>query len=194
MAADILGARRRRGARRGGPGTAPGDRRRPRTAVRAHVPGRGAAGAARAHHGERRDASRARRPQDEQVARQHDHPHGRPARHQGADPADRHGLRAARAAQGPRRLHADRAPPRVRRRLHHPARPRRATATAPSATARPRRCSRRSSSSTSPRCDDRYERLRAEPAALHERLIEGEQLAARRADQVLTRAMTAMGL
>jgi len=39
----------------------------------------------------------------------------------------------------------------------------------------------------------RYERLRAEPAALHERLIEGEQHA-RRADQVLTRAMTAMGL
>jgi hypothetical protein len=36
--------------------------------------------------------------------------------------------------------------------------------------------------------------LRAEPAALHERLIEGEQHAARRADQVLTRAMTAMGL
>lgn len=40
----------------------------------------------------------------------------------------------------------------------------------------------------------RYERLRAEPAALHKRLIEGEQHAARRADQVLTRAMTAMGL
>jgi hypothetical protein len=40
----------------------------------------------------------------------------------------------------------------------------------------------------------RYERLRAEPAALHERLIEGEQHTARRADQVLTRAMTAMGL
>jgi tryptophanyl-tRNA synthetase len=40
----------------------------------------------------------------------------------------------------------------------------------------------------------RYERLRAEPAALHDRLSEGEQHAARRADQVLTRAMTAMGL
>jgi hypothetical protein len=36
--------------------------------------------------------------------------------------------------------------------------------------------------------------LRAEPAALHERLIEGERHAARRADQVLTRAMAAMGL
>jgi tryptophanyl-tRNA synthetase len=40
----------------------------------------------------------------------------------------------------------------------------------------------------------RYERLRAEPAALHQRLVEGEQHAARRADQVLARAMTAMGL
>jgi tryptophanyl-tRNA synthetase len=40
----------------------------------------------------------------------------------------------------------------------------------------------------------RYERLRGEPAALHQRLVEGEQHAARRADQVLARAMTAMGL
>ncbi len=41
---------------------------------------------------------------------------------------------------------------------------------------------------------DRYERLRTEPAVLHERLIEGERHAARRADRVLARAMTAMGL
>ena len=40
----------------------------------------------------------------------------------------------------------------------------------------------------------RYARLRAEPAALHERLIAGERHAAGRADQVLGRAMTAMGL
>jgi tryptophanyl-tRNA synthetase len=40
----------------------------------------------------------------------------------------------------------------------------------------------------------RYERLRAEPDALHERLAEGERHAARRADRVLARAMTAMGL
>jgi tryptophanyl-tRNA synthetase len=40
----------------------------------------------------------------------------------------------------------------------------------------------------------RYERLRAEPAALHERLAEGERHAAGRADRVLTRAMTAMGI
>jgi tryptophanyl-tRNA synthetase len=40
----------------------------------------------------------------------------------------------------------------------------------------------------------RYQQLRAEPAALQERLIDGEQHAARRADQVLARAMTAMGL
>ena len=120
--------------------------------------------------------------------------HGRPGRRQGRDPADRHRLHAARPAQGPRRLHAGRAPPRVRLRLHHPRRSRRATAPAASATARPRRCSRRSSSSTSPRCDDRYERLRADPAVLHERLIEGERHAARRADEVLARAMTAMGL
>ena len=41
---------------------------------------------------------------------------------------------------------------------------------------------------------DRYERLRADPRALRERLVAGEQHAARRADRVLTRAMTAMGL
>ena len=40
----------------------------------------------------------------------------------------------------------------------------------------------------------RYERLRADPAVLQERLIEGERHAARRADEVLARAMTAMGL
>ena len=40
----------------------------------------------------------------------------------------------------------------------------------------------------------RYQRFMAEPEALHERLVEGERHAARRADQVLTRAMTAMGL
>jgi hypothetical protein len=36
--------------------------------------------------------------------------------------------------------------------------------------------------------------LRAEPVALHERLVEGERHANRRADEVLARAMTAMGL
>jgi len=41
---------------------------------------------------------------------------------------------------------------------------------------------------------DRYERLRTDPAVLHERLIEGERHAARRADRVLARAMTAIGL
>ena len=41
---------------------------------------------------------------------------------------------------------------------------------------------------------DRYERLRTGPAVLHERLLEGERHAARRADRVLARAMTAMGL
>jgi tryptophanyl-tRNA synthetase len=40
----------------------------------------------------------------------------------------------------------------------------------------------------------RYARLRAEPDALHERLIAGERHAARRAEAVLDRAMTAMGL
>jgi tryptophanyl-tRNA synthetase len=40
----------------------------------------------------------------------------------------------------------------------------------------------------------RYQQLRAEPAALHERLRQGERHAARRADEVLARAMTAMGL
>jgi tryptophanyl-tRNA synthetase len=41
---------------------------------------------------------------------------------------------------------------------------------------------------------DRYDRLLADPAALQERLAEGERHAARRADEVLARAMTAMGL
>src|SRR4051794_26430202 len=40
----------------------------------------------------------------------------------------------------------------------------------------------------------RYARLLADPAALQERLAEGERHAARRADEVLARAMTAMGL
>jgi tryptophanyl-tRNA synthetase len=40
----------------------------------------------------------------------------------------------------------------------------------------------------------RYERLLADPSALQERLAEGDRHAARRADQVLARAMTAMGL
>ena len=40
----------------------------------------------------------------------------------------------------------------------------------------------------------RYARLRADPDVLQERLIEGERHAARRADEVLARAMTAMGL
>ncbi len=40
----------------------------------------------------------------------------------------------------------------------------------------------------------RYESLRAEPGVLEERLAAGEQHAARRADAVLGRAMTAMGL
>ena len=43
-----------------------------------------------------------------------------PGRRQGRDPADRHRLHAARPAQGPRRLHAGRAPPRVRLRRHRP--------------------------------------------------------------------------
>jgi tryptophanyl-tRNA synthetase len=41
---------------------------------------------------------------------------------------------------------------------------------------------------------ERYQRLRAEPAALRERLAAGEAHAARRADAVLTRTMTALGL
>ena len=41
---------------------------------------------------------------------------------------------------------------------------------------------------------DHYEQLRATPAAVHERLIEGERRACERADRVLARAMTAMGL
>jgi tryptophanyl-tRNA synthetase len=40
----------------------------------------------------------------------------------------------------------------------------------------------------------RYQQLRDEPAALDERLAAGERQAGRRADQVLARAMTAMGL
>ena len=40
----------------------------------------------------------------------------------------------------------------------------------------------------------RYARLRADPDVLQERFIEGERHAARRADEVLARAMTAMGL
>ena len=41
---------------------------------------------------------------------------------------------------------------------------------------------------------DRYEQLLADPPALQQRLIEGEQHATQRADQVLTRTMIAMGL
>ena len=41
---------------------------------------------------------------------------------------------------------------------------------------------------------DRYEQLLADPPALQQRLIEGEQHATQRADQVLARAMIAMGL
>ena len=40
----------------------------------------------------------------------------------------------------------------------------------------------------------RYERLRAEPGAVEARLAAGEEHAARRAEAVLARAMTAMGL
>jgi tryptophanyl-tRNA synthetase len=41
---------------------------------------------------------------------------------------------------------------------------------------------------------DRYEQLLADPPALQQRLIEGEQHATQRADQVLARTMIAMGL
>ena len=68
-----------------------------------------------------------------------------------ADPADRHRLHATRAAQGPGRVHAGHAAARLRRRGHGRRRSRRAIATAASATARSRRCSPTSSSTTSPR-------------------------------------------
>jgi tryptophanyl-tRNA synthetase len=41
---------------------------------------------------------------------------------------------------------------------------------------------------------DRYEQLLADPPALQQRLVDGEQHASRRADQVLARTMIAMGL
>ena len=116
-----------------------------------------------------------------------------PAVVKGSDPPDRHRLDAARPAQGPRRQSADRAPARVRRH-----------ATIQEVEARYRSGSIGYGEAKALLAEvieqhvaplrHRYERLRADPAAVHARLAEGEEHAGRRADQVLARAMTAVGL
>ena len=109
-----------------------------------------------------------------------------------ADPANRHRLDAARRAQGPRRVHAGRAPARVRRR------PRRGRGALPRGRHRLRggqgaaRRRDRGARRTDPR--SATTRCSADPAALEARLVAGERHAARRADDVVVRTMTAMGL
>ena len=103
-----------------------------------------------------------------------------------ADPADRHRLHAAGAAEGPRHVHARRAAACLRRPEHG----RRRRGALPhrrhrlrrgqGAARRGHRCPRRSAARPLPA-------LLADPAALQERLVGDERHAARRADEMLAR-------
>ena len=141
-----------------------------------------------------RDAPRPRRPQDEQVLRQHHRAHGGAGRHAQADPADRHRLHAAGAAQGPRRVHARRAAACVRRPgdgrrrrgalSHRRHRLRRGQG----AARRRHRCARRADARPLP-ADCSPTRPSSTPGSPR-----ASSTPRRRADRTLARAMVAMGL